>query len=445
MPSKTPEGPVEADDHRPRSAQAEETLSGAVAELLTPGVATTDVPGLSDILENGPLLGAFIGLFRGPVDDILLRLLVLTQMAERGVAPRWTPDEIRTQLGFLTPTKVENTLARLRSVGLLSYEVAAGTYRITPRAFIVLAAWSSARNFAQQQFGDLGFLNAQIAGNAETLGVPEQILSFALASTETLRTDIESAIQTNSMLAIRAARERVQEAFLWAKKGVELLERIAPDANIDSRRRETARQLAQAQSKLLRVNPRLDHIIHQMEAQHVRLGQWGLSTTDIHAWLRAQATSTLADLAVAEAAAFNPPGFMRADVALDIAEEVLASEPAAEEALPPLPTVEDTHLPEMPVDLSHFETCLERLEGVREPLFLSELIDGAPFSESSYRLSLLPLLNEPHDGSPTDPAARLTALGLIAVFEDLIEEIDEGETAQLTRGRVEPASGRRVP
>lgn len=413
----------------------EESLEAAVQDVLSPGFTAQEVPGLSEILANGELIEAFAGLFRGSYSDILLRILVLSLVRDRGGRGDWAPDEIRNKLSFLTPLKVENTLTRLRSVGLLVYEN--GAYRMSPKAVYVLAAWDGATNFRNEKFGELGFVSAQIAGSAETIGVPETHLKLALMSTENLRVDIERAIATRSLDKVRETRNLVQEAFKWVKTGSELLARIGHDENMSRERRETGRALADSQSRLLGINPQLDKIIHQMESQRVRLGESGLSTTDIHHWLKSLAIDELTGLAALDVLAFPLPGFIRADLAVDNAEEVLEDELQLDDDLPPAQDAPDQELTDSHIDTSAFDNLLDLLTKATAPIAFTEIVRTVPFREASYRLSLLTLLSEKGSLTNVDPAAKLAPLGLDVTMEDVLESLDRGEVAQVTRGRID--------
>jgi hypothetical protein len=265
-------------------------------------------------------------------------------------------------------------------------------------------------------------------------------LNFTLAGTETLKSDIENAITTGSASAIRAAREKVAEAFRWAEKGVDLLEKIAPDTALSSQRRETARELAQSQSSLLSLLPRLDHIIHQIESQRIHLGQSGLTTTDIHAWLTSLPTDRLFALSTdSEEAVFNSCGFLLGDIALDVAEDLLSTEPTVDEGLPPPPDIENAILPDTAEDLRAFDECYADLLTITEPTSLRSLLQALPFGEASYRFSLLPLIGEKGELSQHDPAAKLLTLNLEFILKDALESIEVGQLEKLSEGELKPA------
>lgn len=415
----------------------DERVKRSVSFLL-PGFEPGDIPRLQTLLDAAPLLDAFMGIFRGANEEVIVRILVLATLASRGDAPRWTPAEIDSALGYIEPISLETARRRLSDFGLIVYDSADGTYAVGERAFIALAAWASAMQFADERFGEFGFINAQIAGGAETLGVPEDLLRFALARTNTLYHEIETAVVTGSAAAIQEARQKISDVFTWGEQGVEILERIAPNSEIGADRRMAARRLADAQSRMLGLAPRLDRTLHALEAQRVRFGDSGLDSADLKEWLRLCSPETLVRLLELVGMPMPIPGFIWGDVALDVAGDFLKLDRSQDESLPEASEAIDVRLPESEFDQESLNRLLMFLDTIDKPTPLTAFVESKTFDEASYHFSLLPLLGAKGEVSEHDPAARLAAYSLILEVEPEITDVSSGETAQVSVGKVRP-------
>lgn len=406
--------------------------------FLLPGFDPGDVPRLQTLLDAHHLLKAFIGIFRGSTEEVIARILVLATLASRGEAPRWTPSELDAALGFIEPVALETARTRLSKYGLIVYDSADGTYGVGDHAFIVLAAWSSAMQFADERFGEFGFMNAQIVGGAETLGVPEDLLRFALARTNTLHHELERAIVTGAVTAIQEARSKINDAFTWGQQGVEILDKIAPDPNIRAERRNAARRLADAQSRMLGLAPRLDRTLHALEAQRVRLGDSGLDSADLKAWLRLASTDALIRLIELTGVPTRPPGFLLGDVAIDAAEELIRSDRPEDFSLPEPSDPIEVPPPEIAFDKECLDQLFLVLDTIDTPLPLASVVDHKAFDEASYHFSLLPLLGGRGDLNNHDPAARLATYSLELDIEAGLTDVTNGEVASVSTGQVRP-------
>jgi hypothetical protein len=404
--------------------------------LMLPGYRVSDNPRLALLVQSATLLTTFIGLFRGTDGDVILRLYALTIMSERGEATRWTPAALQSALGFLDATKIDTTMRRIRDVGLVTYDPVDDSYTLTVPAYVVLTAWASAATFMDERFGEIAFLNAQIAGGNETLGVPDEILNLALARTRDLHSEIDGALTTGSTVAIQNARDSMREVFRWAVQGVELLGRIAPDEGIGAQRRDAARRLAGAQSRMLRLGPALDRALHQMESQRVHLGNTGISSNDVQSWLRHQSVDDLIRVITLSAAPYRPSAFLVGDVVLDVAEELVGSERPKNLGLPAQQQVAESPLELPAIDTERLERFIERLAEIDSEEGISVFIEDLPFDEAGYRLSLLPLFGERGDLLVNDPAAPIADLPLEVVVTDAMVPVGTGDVASVSSGQL---------
>lgn len=410
--------------------------------LLLPGYSVDDIPRLAMLADARDLMSAFTGVFRGADEDVILRLFVLLTMADRSEGAEWTPGALQAALGFVEEFKINTTLSRLSECRLISYEATPGIYRLTASAFLVLACWTSVMRFADARFGEFAFLNAQIAGGAETLGVSEEILNLALARTRDIYAEISQALTTGSTVAVETARGRMADAFQWAAHGVELLDRIAPDPNISDARRNAARRLASVQSRMLGLAPSLDQALHAMESQRVHLGASGLSSADIQSWLRERSPEELLSLLALQAAIPRALSFVASDLSLDVAEATLRAQEVDDVPLPPPAPPATMEFEPPAVDTARLDLFVSQLAGLESDQSLAQLVEGRSFDEASYRLSLLPLIGERGALGETDPAARLAELALAVEIGDALSEVSTGELARISAGVVRPLGGR---
>ncbi len=74
------------------------------------GITGEDLPGLFLLRRAWPMLKAFITLFRGGEEEVVVRLLVLREIGARADTPRWTLQQLRTHFAYLDEVKFETVL-----------------------------------------------------------------------------------------------------------------------------------------------------------------------------------------------------------------------------------------------------------------------------------------------------------------------------------------------
>ena len=122
--------------HSIDSADADERLQ----DVLRDGISAEDLPAVFPLLRGRSLLRAFSALFHGGETQVVLRLLVLRTLGARAHAPEWTPAEIRDQLAFVEPVKLETVVQRLKEHELLTWDNETLRYRVSPLGRKALAA-----------------------------------------------------------------------------------------------------------------------------------------------------------------------------------------------------------------------------------------------------------------------------------------------------------------
>jgi hypothetical protein len=144
-----------------------------LTDFLKPGTLAEDVPGLHALLAARSLLDAFIALFRGGDEEVLVRLAVLREIGGRAEAPQWSPRELEARFIWLEPTKLDTVLKRLREHDLLVWDIDTRLYSLAPAGRMALAALDQMLRFAGDQDAELGFILAQVAGGDEVaVGTP---------------------------------------------------------------------------------------------------------------------------------------------------------------------------------------------------------------------------------------------------------------------------------
>lgn len=180
--------------------------------------------------------------------------------------------------------------------------------------------------------------------------------------------------------------------------------------------------------------------LNQIERQKVHLGGSGLSSSDINAWLRQQNEESLA--AVANSALnLNPrTGFILSDIALDVAEYILVeriNNVTEAVQLPPAndaPGVDEIHAE--PEDLSRLIALQKELENVESHVPLHELVPATDFPTSSYRLTLISLLNHNDQLDVTGPVAELAMQPFTMDLDESVVEVNNYGVKSMTGGRL---------
>ena len=84
-----------------------------LADWFQSGTEPADIPALHALAGARPTIQALIALFTGSEGAVLIRLLVLHELASRG-APFVSASELRQQFPYLDEGKLEHLIGRLR-------------------------------------------------------------------------------------------------------------------------------------------------------------------------------------------------------------------------------------------------------------------------------------------------------------------------------------------
>jgi hypothetical protein len=393
------------------------------------------------------MLQAFTALFHGSQDGVIVRLLVLRELAADTADSAFSRADINTKFAYLIPESLETVLGRLRSHGLLAWDNPAAVYRITPLARNVLAALDTLLALArpEEDEAEMGFLLSQVAGAQAVGGVTVEQLKHLLGRLLELHEEFRDAIASGSEFRLRASQAKWHMACDWVEKGSVILRAITSDERADSATHKAAQAIGRAQSALLNMQGMFSRALNQIERQRVHLGQSGLSTTDVKRWLLAH--DDLASLA--EGAIDRPvvPLFGTPAEMIDVAETELLTERAIVVGPKGLPNGEDAPLtindnPAMQAELNDWINKLadfanlgnfpEFSDSGPKKVQLHESLLPAGFALASYRASLLPLLGDASEASLQGATAELARLPIRFETSDQMVQLDDPEVAAMS-------------
>ena len=416
------------------------------------GIAPDEIEQVYLLKRAQPMLQAFTALFHGGQDGVIVRLLVLRELAADAIgsagSSSYSRADINQKFAYLIPESLETVLGRLRGHGLLAWDNPAAVYRITPLARNVLAALDTLLALArpEEDEAEMGFLLSQVAGAQAVGGVTVEQLKHLLGRLVELTEEFRDAIASGSEFRLRASQAKWHMACDWVEKGSVILRAITSDERADSATHRAAQAIGRAQSQLLNMQGMFSRALNQIERQRVHLGQSGLSTTDIKRWLLAH--EDLASLA--EEAIERPllPLFITPAEMIDVAETELLLERAANIAPGGLPSGEDAPLTinDNPAMQAELDDWLKRLsdfanldnfpvvaEGAPRSVPIQDSLLPASFAVASYRASMLPLLGDAAEASLQGATAELARLPVRFDSEDELVELDDPHVAAMSR------------
>jgi len=429
-----------------------DTVDDRFNDYLAPGFSADALPGLGLLLRGRDLLKAFSALFHGGEGSVLARLLVLRTLGARVDPPDISPAELREQLSFIDPIKLDTIVGRLKDHELIVWEPELQRYRVGPLGRKALAALSTLLEFEAFDQDGLGYLTAQIAASQALGVIPAEELSHLLSRLTELRDDFDRAVLSGSEHRIRAATDKLDQVWKWVERGTEVVRKITTDVDLDldPSTHRLAQAVGRAQSALLRQAGVFARALNQIDRDRIHLGQSGLSSSDLVGWLREQSADALVELSDELWVAPPRPAFVQDQIALDVAEfELVDRERAAQQAtaLPQGTAAPGTaELPMATEDTQLLERWRDQLDAVREQTALEALVPAGNYADSAYRLSLLGLLGDPESVALDGPAAQLSRLGLQVSFSN--DKIDLGGAsgiALISAGDVRPYSAGPAP
>ncbi|UPG94035.1 hypothetical protein [Luteibacter aegosomatissinici] len=411
-------------------------------DLFRDGVVAEDLPTVFPLLRGRGLLRAFSALFHGSEAQVLLRLLVLRTIGARTHATEWTPQEIRDQLAFVDPVKLETVVQRLKDHDLLVYDTETLRYRVGPVGRKALGALATMLEFENDDDDGLGYLTAQLAAGQAVGRVSVDELGHLLSRLTELKEDFDRAVLSGSEHRIRRAAERLDSVWIWVEKGTEIVAAITEGDELEPVAHRLAQAVGRAQSGLLRQAGVFQRELNKIDQHRVHLGRTGLSSSDLVGWLRAQDVDTLAAFEEGQLSLPLPAPFLHDQIALDVAEyELLERERLAAEVttLPGAEEPPDTaDLPMGEEDLRYLDDWHAELAAITAPRELADTLIGTDYALSAYRLSLLGLLGDPESAALEGGTADLARLPLALEIEPVLIDPELPQIALVSAGRLRP-------
>lgn len=416
-------------------------------DLFREGVVAEDLPVVFPLLRGRGLLRAFSALFHGGEAQVLLRLLVLRTLGARTHATEWTPQEIRDQLAFVDPVKLETVVQRLKDHDLLVYDTETMRYRVGTLGRKALGALATMLEFEHDDDDGLGYLTAQLAAGQSLGRISADELGHLLSRLTELKEDFDRAVLSGSEHRIRRAADRLESVWTWVEKGTEIVAAITSGDELEPAIHRLAQAVGRAQSALLRQAGVFQRELNKIDQHRVHLGRTGLSSSDLVGWLRAQDAGSLASFDDGQLLLPLPASFLHDQIALDVAEyELLERErlAAASTALPSAEEPPDTaDLPMDEEDLRFLEEWHAELAAIATPRELESTLIGSDYALSAYRLSLLGLLGDPESAALEGGTANLARLPLSLEIdaETSLIVTDLPQIALVSSGRLRPHEG----
>ncbi|WP_431478678.1 hypothetical protein [Massilia eburnea] len=426
---------------------SEQEQQDALQAHFQPHISADEIEQVYHLKRAQPLLQVFTALFHGGFEGVLVRLLVLRELANETTSSAFSRADINTRLAYLLPESLETVLNRLRSNGLLAWDAQQSVYRVTPMARNVLASIDSLLALAAPDNDDaeMGFLLSQVAGAQAVGGVTTEQLQHLLGRLVDLTEEFRDAIASGSEFRLRESQAKWHQACDWVEKGSVILRAITTDENADSATHRAAQAIGRAQSQLLNMQGMFSRALNQIERQRVHLGQSGLSTTDIKRWLLAH--GDLSSLALDAIDQPVKPLFITPAEMIDVAETELMTERANNNGLNSLPAGQDapTTINDTPAMQKELDDWLARLsdfaqlnnfpavaEGSPREVKVHEALLPASFALASYRASMLPLLGDEAEASMQGTTADLARLPVRFSPQDEMVQLPDLEVAAMS-------------
>lgn len=411
-----------------------------------PGIAADEIEQVFHLKRAQPTLQAFTALFHGGADGVLIRLLVLRELASDTNTSGFSRSDINQKLAYLVPESLETVLTRLRSHGLLAWDAPSAVYRIAPMARKVLAALDALLAPGQaDDEAEMGFLLSQVAGAQAVGGVTADQLKHLLGRLVDLTEEFRDAIASGSEFRLRTSQAKWHMACDWVEKGSQILRAITSDERADAATHKAAQAIGRAQSALLNMQGMFSRALNQIERQRVHLGQSGLSTTDVKRWLLAhEDLASLADGAIDRPVV---PLFATPAEMIDVAETELLAERGIAAGAGGLPEGQDAPLAidDAPAVQAELDNWLARLsdfanlgnfpsfsEGSPKSVPVQDSLLPATFAVASYRASLLPLLGDAAEASLQGATAQLARLPVTFTLADGMAQLDDPHVAAIS-------------
>lgn len=388
----------------PETDETLERPTRALDALLSQTFAASEIPALETAAGGLPYFSMLRELFRLGEADFVVRMAVLSEIAESD-RPRWEPDALARHFSWMATDALAHVLRGLRRSGWLELE--GREHRMSDRGEAVFPLLRRIIDI-RPSLGDLalGVLNVQLSRELGSEAAPA--LRHLRHNLCRIVEEAESALESHSEVRILECRSRIDRNLAWARRA-----RVAIE-DIDLHEAEAyrvAQAVGQQLSELHRWHAALHRALGDLADKRVALGESGLSIVDITQFLMRCDIAMLADFGDPLIATPVSPTFAIPDNLVHEAEFELVHAPDRDDPpsrygwLDTPPEAASPGQPELPefTALDRFVADLGALRDGAGRMTMRELVPARSWAESAYRMSMLALAeSDPHVVQETD-------------------------------------------
>jgi hypothetical protein len=400
-----------------------------IAEYFVSGVDPDEIVYLWNLRQQSSRLDSFLGLFRGSLDSVMIRLLTLDEMISRSDQPVWTLSALRHTFSYLSETAFDTVMKKLKDSGLVNYDRELSVYSVTPLGQKVKGLVTSFLKDPSEDSIEV-LTGLALAGEfAGTLGEDE--LKHLLHRLTQIEFEVITAVESASETRILKARERFEYIWKYIEKGTDFINKITSEASVEPQLHRLAQQVGHAQSRLAKATGIFQKVLNDIDRQRVHLGNSGVSTSNLNKYLMGLTPDRL-EMLICDVL-YNPicPVLIESNLLIDVAEEEIVDKDRLGADQWEVPVLVDSPRESHPeYDIEHLKTLYGDISGVTERVSLANVIPLNSYEESAYRLSMISLIGNARDTKVDNKDE------IINTFIGLPAEVQVGDGEELV-GRCE--------
>ncbi len=406
-----------------------------IQEYFVPGIDVDDVTSLWNLKQRFSLLDAFTTIFRGEPTGVIVRLHVLLDMSVRPAGTTsWGLSELRHHFSYLTDTAFDTVMRRLRGGGLISYDRENNSYTATSLGLQVASSISYFLKSYEEE--GLTLLTGVLFAGDAMGNISGEDLSHLLNRLGQLEQELQGAIDSASEPAILSARGRFDAVWKRIEQGTDIIKRIAQNQDMDRETHKLGQKVAQAQSRLARVTTTFQRAMNDIDRQRVHLGNSGISTSDLNRYLMAKTQEELISMFEGAMGISVQPILLLTDVLSDVAEYELVERQREEkeEWKLPQPVNSSSEESTLEEDIPHLKELIGDVLTLQEESPLKAVVPRESFELSSYRLSMLFLVDDASAAQAEGPLSELVSLPVEIYVQDEVDEVGAHGVHSISKG-----------
>ncbi len=410
-----------------------------IQEYFVPGIDVDDVASLWNLKQRFSLLDAFTTIFRGEPTGVIVRLHVLLDMSIRPAGtPSWGLSELRHHFSYLTDTAFDTVMRRLRGGGLISYDRESNSYTATSLGLQVAGSISYFLKSYEEE--GLTLLTGVLFAGDAMGNISGEDLSHLLNRLGQLEHELQGAIDSASEPAILSARGRFDAVWKRIEQGTDIIKRIAQSQDMDRETHRLGQKVAQAQSRLARVTTTFQRAMNDIDRQRVHLGSSGISTSDLNRYLMTKTQEELIRTFEGAMGISVQPILLLTDVLSDVAEYELVERQREEKEEWKLPQLVNSSFEESTLeeDIPHLNELIADVSNLQDESPLKAIVPKESFELSSYRLSMLFLVDDASAAQADGPLTELVNLPVDIYVQDEVDEVGLHGVHSISKGVVKP-------